>query len=210
MLTLLSLLLPLAALAAGEAEPACLLQKPKAPTQLISQLSAETPGPPVIGWEYAGKGDCLNYLGTFTQPNPASCASQCATLSPRLPGFSFEESSGTCWCCDGLRLISTSPAFAYAVAVPSWHFLGAAKICARGADARGQAPTLNDCALFCESSFNFNEGWFIYETDINPGRCECCKGLDASIYILDDRDFEKTFAYRKEDVPGWDYAALGL
>ena len=191
---MLSLLLPLAA--GVSAEPACLLQKPKAPTQL--SLLAETP---VAGWEYAGKGDCNLPLGSILRPDPMSCASWCATDHPSAIAFSF---GGLCDCCEGLVLNTGSSGFAYARAVPSWQFLGVGKFCGTPAlslPSTPLPPSLNDCAASC----GINQ-WMLYVgtgATGAPATCDCC----ATEFLIDSAIPEQFVYYSK--LPGWVYAGLG-
>ena len=168
---MLSLLLPLAA--GVSAEPACLLQKPKAPTQL--SLLAETPVP---GWEYAGKGRCNLLLGDTQEPDPMSCASRCASDHPIAIAFSYD--SGECFCCEGLVLNTGSSGFAYARAVPSWQFLGVGKFC--GTPALSLPSTsLNDCAAECMIN---QYQWMLYVgtgATGAPATCDCC----ATEFLID-------------------------
>ena len=199
---MLSLLLPLAGVSA---EPACLLQKPKAPTQL--SLLAEMP---VAGWEYAGKGDCAAILQTFNEPDPTSCASQCSYL---MLAFSFDSlRSSTCFCCQDLALSTSYRSFAYARAIRKWDFIGTGKRC-QSPLASFAVNTLNDCALSCEPTTN--PGWFIYTPRNIPG-CTCCSGLNPTTELIPIPRFSTPwshFVYRREvkrvDVPGWDYAGTG-
>ena len=190
---MLSLLLPLAA--GVSAEPACLLQKPKAPTQL--SLLAEMP---VAGWEYAGKGDCSLVIGgnPEPEPNPMSCASRCATDHPLAIAFSFNSDIGACDCCEGLDLNSGSPAFAYVRADPLWQFLGVGKFCETPALSSPSTP-LNDCALVCGI-----DQWLLYRVTGTSATCDCC----ATANLLDSGNREDFVYYSK--VPGWVYAGLGM
>ena len=177
------------------AEPACLLQKPKAPTQL--SLLAETPVP---GWEYAGKGRCNLLLGDTQEPDPMSCASRCASDHPIAIAFSYD--SGECFCCEGLVLNTGSSGFAYARAVPSWQFLGVGKFC--GTPALSLPSTsLNDCAAECMIN---QYQWMLYVgtgATGAPATCDCC----ATEFLIDSAIPEQFVYYSK--VPGWVYAGLG-
>ena len=189
------LMLSLLPLAAGvSAEPACLLQKPKAPTQL--SLLAETP---VAGWEYAGKGDCAAILQTFNEPDPTSCASQCSYL---MLAFSFDSlRSSTCFCCQDLALSTSYRSFAYARAIRKWDFIGTGKR-RQSPVASFSANTLNDCALSCEPTTN--PGWFIYTPRNIPG-CTCCSGLNPTTELIPIPRFSTPwshFVYRRESK-GW-------
>ncbi|CAL1156103.1 unnamed protein product [Cladocopium goreaui] len=200
---MLSLLLPLAGVSA---EPACLLQKPKAPTQL--SLLAEMP---VAGWEYAGKGDCAAILQTFNEPDPTSCASQCSYL---MLAFSFDSlRSSTCFCCQDLALSTSYRSFAYARAIRKWDFIGTGKRC-QSPVASFSANTLNDCALSCEPTTN--PGWFIYTPRNIPG-CTCCSGLNPTTELIPIPRFSTPwshFVYRREvkrvDVPGGKVWSVGV
>ena len=177
------------------AEPACLLQKLKAPTQL--SLLAETPVP---GWEYAGKGRCNLLLGDTQEPDPMSCASRCASDHPIAIAFSYD--SGECFCCEGLVLNTGSSGFAYARAVPSWQFLGVGKFC--GTPALSLPSTsLNDCAAECMIN---QYQWMLYVgtgATGAPATCDCC----ATEFLIDSAIPEQFVYYSK--VPGWVYAGLG-
>ena len=175
------------------AEPACLLQKPKAPTQL--SLLAETP---VAGWEYAGKGDCNLVLHHIPAPDPIVCASLCAAGDPSAIAFSYD--SGECYCCEGLVLNTFSSGFAYARAVPSWQFLGVGKFCTNPALSL-PSTSLNDCAASCM----INQ-WMLYVGTGATGAtatCDCC-----ATEFLSDSGIPEQFVYYSK-LPGWVYAGRG-
>ena len=188
---MLSLLLPLAGVSA---EPACLLQKPKAPTQL--SLLAQ---PPVPGWEYAGKGDCALLLLDSPQPDPMSCASFCVADDPFAIAFSY--GGGQCFCCQGLDLNPGSTAFAYVGADPLWQFLGVGPgvgtSCSSPALSSPSTP-LNACALVCGI-----DQWLLYRGAGPSQACDCC----ATANLVDSGSPDHFVYYSK--VPGWVYVGLG-